>query len=123
MDTVIIFTPSQLLAVLLSLCAAIVSISAASAVIARVVESVKKPNKKQNARLDEHENRLNGVDKKLEAHELFFSKDKARLEAIEESNRVTQKALLALLAHAIDGNNTTQLKDAKDGLETYLLNR
>ena len=45
------------------------------------------------------------------------------IESIEEGNKVTQKALLALLAHALDGNNTAQLQDAKEGLQQYLINR
>ena len=41
----------------------------------------------------------------------------------EEGNKYTQKALLALLAHAIDGNNVEQLRKAEDDLKNYLIDR
>jgi hypothetical protein len=46
-----------------------------------------------------------------------------RIEAIEEGNKVTQRALLALLNHAIDGNDVDEIKEASKKLNEYLLNR
>ena len=59
---------------------------------------------------------------KLEYDE-FFRNDKARLDAIEEGNRVTQKALLALLSHGIDGNDVDSMRQAKGELEEYLIKK
>lgn len=56
-------------------------------------------------------------------YETRFKSDLRRIEILEEGNRVTQKALLALLAHARDGNNTKQLEDAENDLKEYLINR
>ena len=56
-------------------------------------------------------------------YENRFKSDLRRIEILEEGNRVTQKALLALLAHARDGNNTKQLEDAENDLKEYLINR
>ena len=52
-----------------------------------------------------------------------FGRDKTKIETIEEGNKVTQKALLALLEHSIDGNNTDGLKKAKESLSQYLIDR
>ncbi len=52
MDTVIQFTPAQLIALILSVCAAIVTISAAIGIIAKLLDKVKEPEKEQNERLD-----------------------------------------------------------------------
>ncbi len=46
-----------------------------------------------------------------------------RIEDIEKGNKVTQRAILALLEHAIDGNNKNQLIKAKDNLNDYLTDR
>ena len=45
------------------------------------------------------------------------------LTAIDDSNRVTQLALLALLDHGIDGNNLEQMQHAKEVLQQHLINR
>lgn len=46
-----------------------------------------------------------------------------RIADIEQGNKVTQRAILALLEHAIDGNNKNQLIRAKDNLNDYLTDR
>ena len=42
---------------------------------------------------------------------------------LDESNRVTQKALLAMLSHEISGNDIEKLKEARRELETYLIQK
>ena len=56
------------------------------------------------------------MDRKLEA-------DTTHLGKLDEGNRVTQQALLALLDHGIDGNNTEQMQHAKEALQQYLIDR
>jgi len=51
MDNVIQFTPSQLIALVLAVCGAIVTISAAIGIIAKLLDKVKQPEKEQNERL------------------------------------------------------------------------
>jgi hypothetical protein len=59
----------------------------------------------------------------MEEVDTFLAKDKARLDGIDESTRVTQRALLALLAHGIDGNHQSQMEDAKKELELHLIRK
>ena len=59
---------------------------------------------------------------------LFRSEKKARedyerLNQLEEGNAITQRALLALLAHGIDGNDIEAMKQAKAELTDYLIGR
>ena len=82
----------------------------------KVVDAAKAPGEEQNAILDDHEARL----KKVEA---YIRQEGERLELIEEGNRVTQRAILALLDHGIDGNNVKQMQDAKDALQEHLISR
>ena len=50
-------------------------------------------------------------------------KDFNRLNKLEEGNIVTQRALLALLAHGIDGNDVEAMRKAKAELTDYLIER
>lgn len=123
MDTAITFTPAQVLAAVLAICGAIVSIAAAAGVIWKIVTRAKRPNAEQNRRLDAIERRLGEYDEKFKTYDGYFEADKGRLDAIEEGNRVTQQAILALLRHAIDGNNVEPLRNAEEALQQYLIDR
>ena len=123
MDTIITFTPAQLIALILSVCAAIVTISAAIGVIAKMLDKAKAPEKEQNERLDAHEKRLNAHDEIIEKFKEYFDNDDRRFKAIEKSNKITQSALLALLKHSLNGNDTETLKEAERSLEEYLIEK
>lgn len=123
MDNVIQFTPAQLIAVILSVCAAIVTISAAIGVIAKALDKARAPEKEQNERLDAHEKRLNALDDIIVKFREYFDNDDRRFKEIEKSNKITQSALLALLKHSINGNDTESLKEARKNLEEYLIEK
>lgn len=123
MDTVIQFTPAQLIALILSVCAAIVTISAAIGVIAKALDKARAPEKEQNDRLDAHEKRLNALDDIIVKFREYFDNDDRRFKEIEKSNKITQSALLALLKHSINGNDTESLKEARKNLEEYLIEK
>lgn len=77
------------------------------------------------------EERVTLIEKKLEfeikatfvEYDARFGRDKQKIETIEEGNRVTQQAILALLEHSIDGNNVEALTEAKKALNNYLIKR
>lgn len=100
----------------LALCGAISTIGGAASHIVKAVKAAKAPNVEQDRRLKE-------VEDDLEKVHGFLDKDKQRLDALENGNRVTQRALLALLGHGLDGNNEKQMRAAKEELETHLINR
>lgn len=116
MDTVIAFTPGMLLAGILALCGGIITVSGAVTVICKAFRAARKPETDQNQRITD-------LEKRVARHDELFRKDKLRLDAIEEGNRVTQQALLALLSHGIDGNEVAGMKAAKEKLEQFLINR
>lgn len=123
MDTVIQFTPSQLVTMILAVCGGIVSVSAAVTVIAKIIAKAKQPEKIQNDRISKCERRLDDNDKKFEKYDGFFKNDDARLKAIEESNKIILNALLALMKHAINGNDIDNLKQSQKELEAYLVKK
>lgn len=81
------------------------------------------PDGKQDEKLKEIEARVTAIEQGFAKHDSYFRADKARLDTIEEGNRVTQEALLALLSHAIDGNDVEACKKAKTDLNAFLINR
>lgn len=100
----------------LSIASAIVLLSNAVEKIVKIIRAAKAPNEAQNERIAALEAWKEEVDSKL-------GKDNKRLEAVDAGNRVTQRALLALLDHGIDGNNIEQMQHAKEELQTHLINR
>lgn len=109
-------TPNQLWTLLLAAASAIVLLSNAAEKIAKAWRTAKAPNVKQDERISALETWKEGVDQKLDA-------DKQHLDSIDQGNRVTQLALLALLDHGIDGNNIDQMQHAKEELQNHLINR
>lgn len=109
-------TPAVIWTTVLAVASAVVLLSNAVEKIVKAVKAAKAPNNEQNARLDALEEWRDGVDRILAA-------DKNHLDSIDEGNRATQRALLALLDHGIDGNNIAQMQHAKEELQNHLINR
>ena len=74
------------------------------------------PNATQNARLTALEAWQKDVDKRLEDGNKKFDENK-------KSTKVTMEALLALLSHALDGNDIEGLKNASKEINAYLLEK
>lgn len=111
-----LITPENIWTWLLAGASAVVLLSNAAEKIVKAWKTAKAPNARQDERLDELEAWRQTVDGKL-------NRDNERLESIEDGNRATQRALLALLDHGIDGNNIEQMQDAKKALQNHLINR
>lgn len=94
----------------------ITGIAAVVVLIANLIKKAKSPNEIQNQRIDE-------LEKRVTMHDEYFAKDLKRFESLEAGNRVIQHAILALLAHGIDGNDVDSMKTAKKELEEYLISK
>lgn len=101
---------------IIMICSALVTVCSAITASVAVVRLAKAP-------ADKLETRLTAIENTIKKHEELLGKDKTKIDTIEEGNRVTQKALLALLAHGIDGNSVEAMTDARDELQKYLINR
>jgi hypothetical protein len=106
----------ELIAVVLAVAGGISTLGGAANWIVKLVQVLKAPNAEQDKRLEVLEKHMKEVDS-------FLETDKARLDNIDESTRVTQRALLALLAHGIDGNHQKQMEEAKEELEIHLIKK
>ena len=102
--------------VVLAVAGGIATLGSAANWIVKLVQALKAPNAEQNKEIAELKEWRRSVDEKLD-------NDNRRLNRSEESDRVTQRALLALLAHGIDGNHQTQMEAAKAELELHLIKK
>lgn len=100
----------------LAVCGGISTICTAGNWIIRLVQVAKAPNAEQDKQLAEMQEWRKGVDQKLD-------NDNKRILRKEEGDRVTQRALLALLAHGIDGNHQKQMEEAKEELQNHLISK
>lgn len=100
----------------LAVAGAISTLGGAANWVVKLVQVLKAPNVEQDKRLESLEKHMKEVD-------TYLAADKDRLDSIDESTRVTQRALLALLAHGIDGNHQKQMEDAKVELELHLIRK
>lgn len=116
MNNQITFTPFEVVQLILWVCGAIVSVSAAVTVLIRVVQKAKEPEQSQNER-------ITNLEKEVGRFKQLFDNDNKRLIELEKGNRVTQQALLALLSHALNGNDEDSLKKAKTKLENHLIGK
>lgn len=100
----------------LAIASAVVLLSNAAEKISKAIQAAKAPNTQLAERVGKTEKHLEEID-------TFLAIDKKRLDSLDEGNRATQRALLALLDHGIDGNNIEQMQHAKEALQNHLINR
>lgn len=98
--------------VLLAFCAGIVCISGGLSVFAKLMH----PFKKLRVRAEEH-------DRKIEQHDAEIKKLQDRYTAANETDKIICKSLLVLLNHEITGNGIDKLKEQRDVLEQFLIDK
>jgi hypothetical protein len=116
MNTQITFTPAQLIAWVLAVCAGIACIATAANWILKAWHAARAPDARQNDRLKKLEDLCARYDDRQKNTD-------ERIGKLEEGNRVTQEAILALLTHSLDGNEFESMRTAKQKLQEYLIQR
>lgn len=105
-----------IVALVLAVAGGISTLGSAANWIVKLVQVFKAPNAEQDRQLAELQEWRKDVDQKLD-------NDNRRLNRNENSERITQRALLALLAHGIDGNHQKQMEEAKEELQNHLISK
>lgn len=127
MEQTITFTLGDLYGFILGVCGLITAVAAAVAIVAKLIQKWRSPNKKQNERLEEHEKRLKEIETRLDEGNRQFKADNKRTSELEEDLRATTRmiieALQALMAHALDGNNTDELSVVKKQIDNFLIKK
>lgn len=93
-----------------SICLGITAVISLVSLLTGILKDYKKPT-------DDLEKRVSDLERKI-----LENYDK-RITDIEKGNKVTQKAILELLKHSIDGNNVEGLKKAEKDLSDYLIDK
>lgn len=99
--------------IVLAICGFINTVGAAWDRITKARQAVQAPNKEQDDRLDELEDRVARVERML-------GNDKSQLDKINAGLEASFQVQLALLDHALNGNNTKEMQNARAGLYDYL---
>lgn len=103
------FTITQLFQIFLAICGSIITVGGAGAIVAKIINKYRKPDKDR--------------DEQMKKHQAMLDNDNKRLKELEEGNKVMMQAMLAMMSHELDGNHTEQLRQAHDALKEYLINR
>ena len=124
MNNQIIITPTELIAWVLGICAAIATIGKAMEWASKGIRTIKRPETEQNERIKDHEDRIKRLEDESrrtnERYEQYFLNDKRQLEEIIEGMHILQRVSLATLSHAINGNDIEKLKVVESDLQEYL---
>lgn len=64
--------------------------------------------------------RVSLIEQKMREYDERFSRDLERLDKIEESNKKIQRGVLALLNHALTGNNEEEMQAAQKDLNNFV---
>lgn len=123
METTITFTPAQLVAFIGTVAGVCAGLATITGFIVAAVKKLRAPELKQNERITALENKQKEFEDVIATFRQYFTNDDNRFKAIEKSNKITQGALLALLKHALNGNDVGSLQDAEKQLEAYLIDK
>lgn len=60
---------------------------------------------------------------KVKLHDQLLKKDNERLKEMETSNKLILQCLLIIINHDITGNGIEKMKETRDELQEYLINK
>ena len=75
----------------------------------KIVKEIRKPNEDLKAEVNKHTRLLDT--------------DNVRLKEVEDSNKMILQCLLVIINHDITGNGIDKLKDTRDKLQEYLIEK
>ena len=63
------------------------------------------------------------LEDKVDDHTKKLAKDHERLNALEDSNRIIMRALMAIMSHEINGNDIGKLQSSFEEIQKFLIER
>lgn len=117
------FTLSQLSSIIVNICGLMISVNAAVSIVVKIMNFLGKPEQKQNDNIAELTSRVQLIEEDQKLINQYITSDSVRIKAIEEGNRITQRALLELLSSALNDSNGESLEQTRRDLQNYLINR
>ena len=71
----------------------------------------------------ENEQRISRLETDVREIQRMLRNDNERIDELEQGNKVIIRSMSALLSHGIDGNNTDEMKEARQELNEFLINK
>ena len=100
----------------LAFCGGISCLGAAAAYVAKAIGWIKRPELKQNAVLEDHEKRIKRLEEKT-------NNDYDDIQKLQKEMKMMLRAVVAIMKHEIDGNNTADLKKEQEAIDDYLFEK
>jgi len=66
---------------------------------------------------------VNTLESTVSDHSEKLKNDHERITALEESNRIIMRALMAVMSHEVNGNSTEKLQKSMDEIQQFLIER
>lgn len=127
METPIMLTPHDIWNIVIAVSGGIVAISAAFAVVIKIIDHFKAPDKVQDARIENLERDVKDIKGRLQDGNKHFDDHDSQMKALEKTmkknNVLIIESLQILIEHGIDGNNIEGMKAQKHKIDKYLLER
>lgn len=118
-----VLTLEEFLTVFMWVCTTLITVSAAVTIIINIVKKLKEPETLQNKEIKELRKDYEALATRVGKCEERFDKADDKIEIFEDGQRITQRSLLALMSHAINGNDVEELKKAYSDLKKYLVDK
>ena len=77
--------------------------------VIKVIKEIKKPN--------------DDLKTEVARHTLLLDEDNDRLKAVEDSNKMILQCLLVIINHDLTGNGVDRMKEVRDELQEFIINR
>ena len=127
MNDPIMLTPHDIWNIILALCGGIVAVSAAFAVVIRLIEHFKQPDKRQDDRITSLEKEVESINTRLRDGDRHFEDYDTQLKelkaGLKKRDKVIIESLQVLIEHSIDNNNISGLKEQKHKIDQFLLEK
>ena len=106
----------EVIKLFLAFCGGISVLGAATVYVAKAIGWLRQPEATQNAILQDHERRLKDLEQKTNS-------DYGAIQELQTETKMMLKAVLAIMKHELDGNNTNDLEKARKSIENYLVDK
>lgn len=113
----------DIVTLILSACAAIITVSGAIVAISTLVNRVKKPTKQIIERIEKCEVRLTQHDERLLKINDLIESDRKAIKELANENKITLKTLLAMMEYMLNDEDKTKLVVAKEKLHNFLVSK
>lgn len=127
METPIMLTPHDLWNIIIAVCGGIVAVSAAFAVVVKIIDHFKAPDKMQDERITNLETDVKDIKSRLKEGDRHFKDYDSQMKdleaAMKKRDQVVIESLQVLIEHSIDNNNISGLKEQKHKIDKYLLEK